>query len=969
MGAKGYPLISSFNGGEVSSLVEGRTDLEKYNTLLKKCENFLVTPQGAALNRSGLKYITGTKNNTSKSRLIPFRYSTDESYILEFSNQKIRILKGDGLVTTPDADTKLLLHMNGIDASTTFTDDSVTPHTVTANGNAQIDTAYKKFGTGSGLFDGTGDYLSIPDHADFDFSGGIFTVDVWIRPTAIGNTMYIYTQGNSSTYHTNLRIHSTGTLRFNVINTVSIISMTSTSTISANTWTHVAVVENGDSWYLFINGILEDSITDTDRTPNYIGDIIIGAFVDFGNGFDGHIDEFRVSNGTARWTADFIPPTIEYPAGDNSGTVVEVTTTYREDDLFDLQFAQSADVLYLAHKDFEPRKLIRLSETSWALQTISFFPPPLKTQTYDPNVACTLDLKTVGDSAGGVRTFTAGSAIFLAGDVGREIREKVGYGNGRALIKTYTDTTHVECDIFIAFSSTSLGAGEWEIVGTSTNSALTLGQSTIEIGDVFTATSASAYFLSGNVGSYIQASNAISGGTATIKMKIIAFTSATIVTVAAVEAVTFSDTSVAAGDWLIKNSVWNSTNKYPATVCFFENRLVWAGSTGFPQTIWASQVDDYENHLNADDGDAEAYQFTLAGRQVNTIQWMEDSLNLVIGTAGAVWALGLRGSSEPVTPSNVSAKSQSGYGSALIQSVKVGQTVIYLATDATELRELAYNFEDDRYVSDALGILHHTVLTGGAVQMDYQQKPYSVIWIVRNDGELIGLTFLKAHGVFAWQRITTGLSGEVESVAVIPASPEDEVWVVVKRTVNGSTKRFIERLTDTFTSSDLDDAFFMDAGVFYDGVSTTTITGLDHLDGESVNVVGDGLEQADKTVSSGSITIATAASKVSVGIGYTSTLQLLKLETSTDVGTAQGKTKKITSLGMRFYKTYNALIGASETDTDRIDFTAGELFTGDKIDVDYPEGYETDGYITVIQDKPFPLNLLAIMPNVDVEAI
>jgi len=237
---------------------------------------------------------------------------------------------------------------------------------------------------------------------------------------------------------------------------------------------------------------------------------------------------------------------------------------------------------------------------------------------------------------------------------------------------------------------------------------------------------------------------------------------------------------------------------------------------------------------------------------------------------------------------------------------------------------------------------------------------------------MAGLTHLKEHGIFAWQRIITGLAGEIESVAVIPASPEDEVWMVIKRIVNGTPKRFIERLVDTFpaTETDLATSFHLDAGVTYEGVAASSMSGLDHLDGEVVKVIEDGVEATVKTVASGSISFDGTPTKASAGIGYNSILQRLKLEVPSEGGTAQGKVKRIITVGLRFLNTFNALCGPSETDTDRIvdDFTAGELFSGD-IDFDYPEGFETDGKITVIQDKPFPMTLLALMPNVEVEEI
>ena len=189
-------MWKDFRAGELSPLLDGQIEFDKYYSGCKTLENFLPRPQGPASNRPGFRYVAGAKNNDRKCRLVPFEFSTTQAYILEFGHNYIRFFMNQGQIRTAvDAATKLLLHCNDVpDASTTFTDDGVTGHTITANGNAQIDTADKKFGAASGLFDGTGDYLTAPDHTDFDFSGGVFTIDFQIYPTALSGTGTIFYQ-------------------------------------------------------------------------------------------------------------------------------------------------------------------------------------------------------------------------------------------------------------------------------------------------------------------------------------------------------------------------------------------------------------------------------------------------------------------------------------------------------------------------------------------------------------------------------------------------------------------------------------------------------------------------------------------------------------------------------------------------------------------------------------------------------
>lgn len=219
-----------------------------------------------------------------------------------------------------DAYTKLMLHCNGDDASTTFTDSSDSAHTVTANGNAQIDTAQSVFGGASGLFDGDADYLSIPDSDDFYYGTGDSTIDFRVRfaslPSA-GNYMFIYNQrvdannviefslyNDSGTYKWSFNTYLSSALKA---------AITRDTSISTDTWYHIAFVKNGSNLMLFQAGTkLGIDEVDADEIPNIAADVNIGRWSGGGYYLHGWIDEFRVSKGIAQWTENFTPPTEEY---------------------------------------------------------------------------------------------------------------------------------------------------------------------------------------------------------------------------------------------------------------------------------------------------------------------------------------------------------------------------------------------------------------------------------------------------------------------------------------------------------------------------------------------------------------------------------------------------------------------------------------------------------------------------------
>ena len=223
-----------------------------------------------------------------------------------------------------DSYVKLLLHCDGTDAATSFPDSSASAHTVTANGNAQVDTAQSKFGGASGLFDGTGDYLSVPDSADWDFGSGDFTIDMWIRPTSVSGFKMLYSQYVSDPSRQLLYIEN-GTLKFYAAGSISVAF--SGGSVVIDVWQHIALVRNGDTWKLYIDGVSGGSTTVSGTLPDLAALITIGKQDWTGNEFYyvGHNEEIRVSKGIARWTTNFTPPTAAYDveyhiAADGSST-------------------------------------------------------------------------------------------------------------------------------------------------------------------------------------------------------------------------------------------------------------------------------------------------------------------------------------------------------------------------------------------------------------------------------------------------------------------------------------------------------------------------------------------------------------------------------------------------------------------------------------------------------------------------
>jgi hypothetical protein len=436
-------------------------------------------------------------------------------------------------------------------------------------------------------------------------------------------------------------------------------------------------------------------------------------------------------------------------------------------------------------------------------------------------------------------------------------------------------------------------------------------------------------------------------------------------------------------NWTLESEMWDATNGFPSVGVFFENRLIVAGSPSFPETVWGSVSGDFENFTPGVD-DADSIQFSLASRQINIIRWIEPRDYLIIGCIGGEWRVGPEDSGAPLTPTNVTAKQQRTNGCANILPVTVDRSTLFLQRSSRKIREFTFEFTNDGYEAPDLTLLAEHISEGGIIAMAYQQDPLSILWCVRNDGKLIGMTYLRDQDVVGWHIHET--DGSVESIITIPGDGYDEVWAIVNRTINGSTVRNVEMLeaffsddSATFKTNKGLNAFFVDSGTTYNGAATTTITGLSHLEGEAVNVLADGSVIEGKTVSGGKITLSIAASIVHVGLPYTGLLEQLRFNASLQDGTAQGQKKRIHRFIVRANESGPFKAGADEnnllpvTGTTTGGSSGGllgmilgavpDLFTGD-LQVDNNEDWNREGSLTVVQDKPLPMTILAIVPEV-----
>jgi hypothetical protein len=660
--------------------------------------------------------------------------------------------------------------------------------------------------------------------------------------------------------------------------------------------------------------------------------------------------------------SDILTPT-EIASLYDATAIYEIITPYLTADLFGLQFIQSADVMFIAHPDYPQMQLTRANNTDWTISDLVFERGPFIDEN-ETDITITPSA-TTGDGI----TLTSSANIFNnPGHIGALF--EISYDvptvtvQGEFTATGVSATTSVELGRSWAFSTGGTWSGTVELQksydgGTlwSTVAGQVYPGSERNISSTGTETVDDAI--------YRVNMTSFDSGPLTYDFSANGFQLNGVVEITAVSSATSAtaDVQVDLGDTaatkIWSEGAWSALRGYPSTLAFFEERLTFAATTYQPQTVWLSETDAWTSFRN-DTGDSDAMTFTIAADQVNAIRWMIPKTSLILGTSGGEWTISANSADEGLTPTNVKAIRHSTYGSAELQAVAVNNVVLFPQKQARKIRELTYSFEIDDYVAPDMTVLSEHITESGIVNMAYQSIPDSILWNVLANGNLVAMTYNREQDVVGWHRHVT--DGQYESVAVIPGT-EDEIWVSVLRNIDGSPVRYVEQFQPRDYGDDQDDAFYVDSGFTYDGVPTVTVSGLDHLEGETVSVLGDGLAQADKTVTAGSITID-SASVVQVGMPFTSTVSPMPLNVPQQDGTMMGRTVIIRELSMRFNETSSCNAGPTSTKYtplvfDEVPYTGNERIT-------WKGSYDTEANIVLFTSEPLPLTLLSLMPTYEV---
>ncbi|RTL04990.1 hypothetical protein EKK58_09290 [Candidatus Dependentiae bacterium] len=433
--------------------------------------------------------------------------------------------------------------------------------------------------------------------------------------------------------------------------------------------------------------------------------------------------------------------------------------------------------------------------------------------------------------------------------------------------------------------------------------------------------------------------------------------------------------------------LWSETTGYPATGVFFQDRL-WLG--GPSDWIAATVVGAYENMAPTDDDgavqDTSGICVRLNARKLSKIRWMVGvKRGLAVGTGSQEFiavASNNTSTTKNITPGNITVEDCSARGSSETQPAPVDSQVLYVQRGGRTMREFAYSYEADNYKSPSMSILASHLGVSPFTQLAYAAEPYSIVWVRRKDGGLVGLTYNRDENVIGWHR--HGFQDEfVERIAVMPSSDQmqDVLWMIIRRTIDGQTRRYIEKLTRFWDfGMTLNDAHFVDCGLRYEGDPIDEVYGLQHLEGREVYGVADTVPVGPFTVNDGMITLNQAASNIVIGLGFDSEGETSCLENGAQDGTAQGKIKRFNAFAVKVWESYGGEIGTMNEDTGEVEYVplaehyknqdtslleTIELFTGILGPITPAPGYEKSGSVFYRRKKdvPLPFNIVSLLPR------
>lgn len=937
-----YQLKSSFAGGELSPSMYGRTDIAKYDSGAAVLRNFFVLRYGGAANRPGFKFIAQTYNN-KKAVLIPFMYSTDQNYIVEITAGRCQFYTDGGIVVkedgTPYSIENFFADKDLEDAAKIKYTQSAdvlfivhpahAPMTLTRYGS--LDWRFEAMDITGGPFDASNfNSAYIVTKTQQWTTPGTYTVHI---PAGIDSIEYKIAGAGGGGGGGNHMSH--GPYLYGG-NGGSGELLTGKMTVTSNSDYQVIVGAGGA-------GGVGVKYSDSQTSGKSGGNSSFGNISARGGGGGYRATTPSYSSSEGEWIggSDGANGT-SYGAGGAGGNGtnwgggtagsggngwVEIlysasigdNTTVKASDVYGDITLTASDDIFAKSDEGSLFSLTHFLETDYKKGTPS-------------STGGNLQVSVLPKSNVYVESFG-----FWDGNFSLEKYDPVSL----QWVNVRTQSGNRSQNYSLTEENTSESIASYRVTSTEFNTDVWSGENEKQRGYI------TIQSIGGDYTGYVLITEYVSPTVVkgTVK-KQLASTNET------------RDFAFAA---------WNGEKGYPSATGFYEDRLVFAGSKGFPQTFWTSKTGDYYNFgTSIPSADDDGITATLNGGQMNGIKAIIAFGEMLLLTAGGEFKVS--GGGKAITGSNVLSQPQEYRGVSDVNPVTIGSRIIYVQHQGNIIRDLAYSYDVDKYTGDDLNLLASHLFEGHKIiSMAYQQIPNSIVWCVRDDGLLLGLTYIKEQDIYAWHQHTTA-GGKFVSVCNIGGSTEDKLYAVIER----GGQYYVEIMESRDKSTNVEDQFFVDSGITYEGEPAGEISGLEHLEGYTVAILADGNVLPRQTVENGKVLLGNKYKKVHVGLPIDAEIKTLPIDFTAQDGTYLSRKKRIATVTLLLKDSRGGLFGMKENELDEFKWRSNEdygepigLQTG-KFKVTIKSAtYDETQQIIIKQPDPLPMTVLSLIPEIE----
>ena len=664
-------------------------------------------------------------------------------------------------------------------------------------------------------------------------------------------------------------------------------------------------------------------------------------------------------------------------------TNLEINTPFEDEIINDLNIIQSGDVMFICSGKYPIQTLSRYSDTDWRMSAYKLTEQPYDEINTDNGHTLTINGDTITSTKDLFTQDMVGSVIQIAyyieavhtSKTGEAVEKKYGAGRFSKYEKTvYNNIDYnierFSTDVELSWKFTTHGTWEGTVkIQISNNDGQTWK-------DYRTYTSKSDYNVtdSGKIeaGARLKYISDIQKGSVNCDLSILPFMQYGVVEITSIENGKTAKVNILNGikegepshKW--KLGSWNRGSGYPKLCTFYQDRFVVAATNKKPNYIWMSRTGDYPNFgvekVEGTITDDSAITLPVINRKMCEIRHLIPANDLIILTSGNEWIVS---GDKTITPTNCNLKTQTQRGALSCEPQFIGNRCVFVQERGGTVRDMGYSYESDNYTGQDLTLFVKTRVRGYlTITSAYAQDPDSIIYYIRNDGEINCLTYIPEQKVYGWSHFVT--NGKYLYCESVSEGEQDSLYTLVERTLQGKKVKCIERMVPLYSDGV---NVFLDCYVEFKSSNAIDSINIPHLSGQTVQVVIDDKQQPDMVVpDDGLLQLNVSGSNIKIGLPFTSKIRIPSVEMQMQDGTLQGRVATVSRVVLRMYKSFGGKIGRTFDRMDDITLSPNELFTGDK-PVILPKmgiNYSTDTSICIKHSDPFPFNLLSITRIVEI---